>query len=47
MEILRMGKILYWRLYRNNIKSEQIFPLFTERRSAGQNMNSLQYFQVK
>ena len=42
-----MIKKLDWRLYQNNIKSEQTFPLFTERQSARQNMNSLQYFHMK
>ena len=38
MENICDGKIktLYWRLYLNNIKSLQTFPLFTERRPAGQ-----------
>ena len=37
-------KSINWKLYKKNSKSEKTFLLFTERRSAGQNMNSLQYF---
>ena len=37
----------YWRLHWNNIKSKHTFSLFTEKRSAGQNMNNFQSLPVE